>query len=235
MARRFQVGAAKVGISITNDPPHSVIKVTELMDSNGRLQGQPGYCNPFMAAGDVLFAINGVYLNTLPLGGVKDALFGPPNSTVKLHMRRHDGTSYDVVAMRHIAITQAGIDELQHRNKMRAAQRSVLGSSSSTHSRSPPDAPYNSGGGGGGGNSSLYRSYDSNTSLRSGGTNSNPWMAAINNLARCVAVGRRVLTPNQWLPTINNHVSALGFPLPEALHKSMTLQRTAMHCNTARF
>ena len=91
------------------------------------------------------------------------------------------------------------------------------------------------GGEGGGGNSSLYRSYDSNTSLRSGGTNSNPWMAAINNLARCVAVGRRVLTPNQWLPTINNHVSALGFPLPEALHKSMTLQRTAMHCSTARF
>ncbi len=50
----------------TADPPHSVIKVTELMDVNGRLQGQPGYENPTMKPGDVLYAINGTYLNTLP-------------------------------------------------------------------------------------------------------------------------------------------------------------------------
>lgn len=104
MARRFQAGAARVGISITNgasslllnclnnacvilqstysppswticiftaDPPHVVLKVTELMDGNGRLQGQPGYTNPTMCPGDVLYAINGTHLNTLPIGGVR--------------------------------------------------------------------------------------------------------------------------------------------------------------------
>lgn len=101
------------------DAPHSVLKVTELMDSNGRLQGEAGYCNPWMKPGDVLYAINGTFLNTLPIGGVKDILFGPPNSTVKLHMRRQDGSSYDVVAMRHMAITQAGIDEMHRRNEKR--------------------------------------------------------------------------------------------------------------------
>lgn len=41
------------------------------MDVNGRLQGQPGYENPIMKPGDVLYAINGTYLNTLPeRGGV---------------------------------------------------------------------------------------------------------------------------------------------------------------------
>ena len=167
MARRFQASAAKVGISITNDAPHSVLKVTELMDMNGRLQGEAGYCNAWMKPGDVLYAINGTYLNTLPIGGVKDILFGPPNSTVKLHMRRQDGSSYDVVAMRHMAITQAGIDEMHRRNEKRLAQRSVLGSQS-THN-SPPE---------------LYRSNDSmrNTKTRSV-PSANPFTSAINSLS----------------------------------------------------
>jgi hypothetical protein len=50
----------------TADPPHAVIKVTGLMDVNGRLQGQLGYENSTMKQGEVLYAINGTYLNTLP-------------------------------------------------------------------------------------------------------------------------------------------------------------------------
>jgi hypothetical protein len=41
------------------DPPYTVLKVTELMDANGILQGQPGYSNPIVCEGDVMYAING--------------------------------------------------------------------------------------------------------------------------------------------------------------------------------
>jgi hypothetical protein len=39
---RLQAGASRLGIAITNEAPHCVLKVTELMDANGRLQGEAG-------------------------------------------------------------------------------------------------------------------------------------------------------------------------------------------------
>ena len=41
--------------------------------------------------GDVLRFINGKCVDDLPIGGVKDALFGPPNSTVLLKLERPNG------------------------------------------------------------------------------------------------------------------------------------------------
>ena len=42
---------------------------------------------------------------------VRKALFGPPNSTINLQLRRKDGTTYNIIAMRHLAITKAGKEE----------------------------------------------------------------------------------------------------------------------------
>eukprot|EP00293_Proteomonas_sulcata_P005804 CAMPEP_0184322838 /NCGR_PEP_ID=MMETSP1049-20130417/126880_1 /TAXON_ID=77928 /ORGANISM="Proteomonas sulcata, Strain CCMP704" /LENGTH=318 /DNA_ID=CAMNT_0026644111 /DNA_START=256 /DNA_END=1212 /DNA_ORIENTATION=+ len=115
MARRFQAAASKVGISITNEPPHTVLSITELMDQLGKLQGDPGYGNPIMKVGDVLRYINGQCVDDLPIGGVKDALFGPPNSTVLLKLQRPTGSLYEVRAMRHMAVTRAGTQALLKR------------------------------------------------------------------------------------------------------------------------
>lgn len=44
---------------------------------------------------------------------IKDALFGPLNSSVTLHLQRQDGSAYDVIAMRHLT-TSRGVDEMHH-------------------------------------------------------------------------------------------------------------------------
>lgn len=96
MARRFLACACRVGISIANDPPHTVLSVTELMDTRGVLQGEPGYSNAHVHKGDVLVQIDGVSATHLGIVGVKDALFGPPNSVVVLWFERSNGTQYQV-------------------------------------------------------------------------------------------------------------------------------------------
>ena len=53
------------------DPPHKVLKVTELMDANGILQGQPGYSNPIVCQGDVMYEINGERIGTSSHNGAR--------------------------------------------------------------------------------------------------------------------------------------------------------------------
>jgi len=115
---------------------------------------------------------------------VKALLFGLPNSTLKLHMRRQDGSSYDVIAMRHMAITQAGLDEINQRQKPQQhtiqSQRTVMGSQGAV--RSTPGSGYLQH------SSDIYRSQDSyNASIYRSASNTsevgNPWVNAISNLA----------------------------------------------------
>ena len=102
LARRFQTGTARLGLSITHEIPHAVTEVTEVMDVNRCMQGEKGYCNPLIVPGDVLLTINGCNVKSMPNGGVKDALRGPINSTATLQLQRQDGSSYVAVALRHI-------------------------------------------------------------------------------------------------------------------------------------
>ena len=50
----------QVGVSISNDVPHTVLEVTELMDPAGVIQGETGYSNPETRTGDVLFQAGGM-------------------------------------------------------------------------------------------------------------------------------------------------------------------------------
>lgn len=114
---------------------------------------------------------------------VKALLFGLPNSTLKLHMRRQDGSSYDVIAMRHMAMTQAGLDEIHQRQKPQQhstqSQRTV-GSQGAV--RSTPGSGYLQQ------STDIYRSQDSyNASIYRSASNAsevgNPWVNAISNFA----------------------------------------------------
>ena len=53
------------------EPPYKIVRVTELIDVNGRMQGEPGYNNALVLPGDVLRGINGTDVNSLPVGGVR--------------------------------------------------------------------------------------------------------------------------------------------------------------------
>lgn len=99
-------------------------------------------------------------------------------------MRRQDGSSYDVTAMRHMAMTQAGLDEIHNRQKTQQhttqSQRSVIGSQGAV--RSTPGSGYLQH------SSDIYRSQDSYTAsiYRSASNASevgNPWVNAISNFA----------------------------------------------------
>ena len=102
LARRFQTGTARLGLSITHEIPHTVTEVTGVMDVNRCMQGEKGYCNPLIVPGDVLLTINGCNVKSMLNGGVKDALRGPMNSAATLQLQRQDGSSYVAVALHHI-------------------------------------------------------------------------------------------------------------------------------------
>jgi len=80
---------------------------------------------------------------------VRDLLFGPPNSRVKLQFQRQDGSTYDVTALRHVPKTEAGIIAAKFdKVDQRQPQRSYIGAGFSS---SPPDPSHNA----------IYRSSDS--------------------------------------------------------------------------
>jgi hypothetical protein len=80
---------------------------------------------------------------------VRDLLFGPPNSRVKLQFQRQDGSTYDVTALRHVPKTEAGINAAKFdKVDQRQPQRSFIGAGFSS---SPPDPSHNT----------IYRSSDS--------------------------------------------------------------------------
>ncbi len=56
-------------------------------------------------------------MDNLPIGGVKDALFGPPNSVVLLRLQRPNGSTYDVQAKRHMAVTKAGAEAMHNQGR----------------------------------------------------------------------------------------------------------------------
>ena len=46
------------------------MRVGELLDTHGRMQGDRGYNNPTMRVGDTLVAVNDTYVYVLPIDGV---------------------------------------------------------------------------------------------------------------------------------------------------------------------
>ncbi len=64
---------------------------------------------------------------------MRDLLFGPPNSKVTLQFRRQDGSTFDVIALRHVPKTEAGIIAAKFdKIDLRQPQRSVIGAAFSS-------------------------------------------------------------------------------------------------------
>ncbi len=61
-----------VGIIITRDYPHTVLRLAGLRDEAGRLQGDAGYANEEVLKGDVLVKVNGVSVEKAPIEEVRE-------------------------------------------------------------------------------------------------------------------------------------------------------------------
>jgi hypothetical protein len=68
---RFRACACRVGFSISNQIPHTVLSITEVMDRHGALQGSADYENEEISVGDVLIMAGGVSLESMTILQVK--------------------------------------------------------------------------------------------------------------------------------------------------------------------
>jgi C-terminal processing protease CtpA/Prc len=91
-----------VGLDVTLSHPHEVLEVRDLLGLNGKLQGEPGYSNPAVRAGDTLYAINGRYCEQQDMDFLHQALRGPRLTAVSLTFRRAGtGEKYNIRVLRH--------------------------------------------------------------------------------------------------------------------------------------
>jgi parallel beta-helix repeat protein len=90
-----------VGLVVTRDAPHEVLEVADLLDPNGVMQGEPGYSNPVILAGDRLVAIDGVEVEMMPIANVHALLRGPSGTKLRIDVVR-GRQPLSIVALRHL-------------------------------------------------------------------------------------------------------------------------------------
>ena len=90
-----------VGLVVTRDPPHRVLEVADLLDANGVMQGEPGYSNPMLQAGDRLVAIDGIQVEMMPIANVHALLRGAIGTKLQLDVAR-GSQPFSIVALRHL-------------------------------------------------------------------------------------------------------------------------------------
>lgn len=74
-----------------------VLHVYDLIDADGNIQGQPGYLNETVYAGDKLLYVDSVPTTGLSFYSVRSALDGPIGSHVTLTLERsNDAKLYEV-------------------------------------------------------------------------------------------------------------------------------------------
>mmetsp|Transcript_11070 Transcript_11070/g.26093 ORF Transcript_11070/g.26093 Transcript_11070/m.26093 type:complete len:945 (-) Transcript_11070:285-3119(-) len=157
MARRLKGAACRIGMVIDSEPPYVVKEVTEVVDCHGNLQGTPNYTNENVLVGDVMRYVDGACIDDMPFEFVKEILFGPPNSIVRIRLRRglgaqasvaatrlfggaQPGDMYEVTVRRHTMITLEGIRAL-HESNIAAKTRKAVGSPSYGHTPEEPNKP----------------------------------------------------------------------------------------------
>jgi len=99
-AAPWQPGGAPrghVGLEVTKRPPFQVVAVDGLTDTEGRVQGQPGYANKHVEPGDVLLRIGGETLRDVEQ--LQRIMPGPPQSILELVLSR-TGVKGDEYAVR---------------------------------------------------------------------------------------------------------------------------------------
>jgi len=87
---------------VTKRSPFVVLKVDDLMDKNGVMQGEPSYTNPAVLTSDRLLLVGGVSLEKTTVVQLHDLLGGPIDSIVELvFCRAQTGENYSIEARRH--------------------------------------------------------------------------------------------------------------------------------------
>ena len=91
-----------VGLQVTEDPPHQVKRVDDLVDKNFTRHDAPGYINPPIHEGDRILQVDNVEAEHVELPVLHEMLRGPLHTTVKLSLARaRTDERYTVVALRH--------------------------------------------------------------------------------------------------------------------------------------
>lgn len=90
-----------VGLVITREAPHRVMEVADMCDGNGVMQGDEGYSNPAVMAGDRLISIDGVDVEMRPIQEVHALLRGPSGTKLQLRLAR-GRHAFKIVVMRHL-------------------------------------------------------------------------------------------------------------------------------------
>ena len=90
-----------VGLVVTREAPHSVLEVADMCDVNGVMQGDRGYNNPAVLAGDRLLAVNGVAVEMQPIAEVHALLRGPTGTRLEMNLAR-GRQAFSIRVMRHL-------------------------------------------------------------------------------------------------------------------------------------
>jgi len=90
-----------VGLVVTREAPHSVLQVADMCDVNGVMQGDSGYNNPAVLAGDRLLAVNGVAVEMQPIAEVHALLRGPTGTRLEMNLAR-GRQAFSIRVMRHL-------------------------------------------------------------------------------------------------------------------------------------
>jgi hypothetical protein len=87
---------------VTKRSPFVVLKVDDLMDKNGVMQGEPSYTNAAVLPTDRLLLVGGVCVENTTVVQLHDLLGGPIDSIVELvFCRAQTGEQYSIQARRH--------------------------------------------------------------------------------------------------------------------------------------
>lgn len=100
LKRRYEAsGLFGVGLQVSDDPPHSVQRVTRLLGKDRR------NISDTVSIGDTLYSVNDFPVEMSSIDTVEQLIFGDLGTTVHLTFCNSKRHKYDVVAMRHVPIS----------------------------------------------------------------------------------------------------------------------------------
>ena len=103
-----------VGLMVSTDPPHAVSAVHDLLDTNGVVQGAPGYKNERVDPGDLIMFINKQDVRQLSVDDLHELLRGQLHSAVEIVLQRKKTMAvYTVEVLRHRKHEYSKPDPLQ--------------------------------------------------------------------------------------------------------------------------
>ena len=107
---RFRPTGHYAGLQVTTQPPHRVVAVDDLMDANFVRQGERGYLNQEVRAGDYILSIDGQSAVNVTIQELHALLTGPEHSLVEFRFARPQGehptlafeaAEFSIIVLRH--------------------------------------------------------------------------------------------------------------------------------------